>query len=158
MMKRLLLGITLLLALGLPLQAQEEEQSPHDIAQQRIEEAAASNATGLDLSEQQSPESAIALILQKGLTPLNFLLAVFEAVGKAKEFTELKVFITPYSDEVKMAAVAERLHMSDGAVRVAAHRLKKRYRKVLREEIAKTVASADDVEDEIRGLFAAFDD
>ncbi len=55
-----------------------------------------------------------------------------------------------------MAEVAERLGMSVGAVRVAAHRLRKRYRKILREEITQTVANAEDAEDEIRTLFAAF--
>lgn len=81
----------------------------------------------------------------------------FESAGKADEFAELQVFITPCSDKKRIAAVAERLGMSDGALRVATHRLRKRYRKVLREEIAKTVADVDDVEDEIRGLFAAFE-
>ncbi len=80
----------------------------------------------------------------------------FEAAGKANDFMELKAFITPCQDNVKMAEVAERLGMSVGAVRVAAHRLRKRYRKILREEITQTVANAEDVEDEIRTLFAAF--
>ena len=47
--------------------------------------------------------------------------------------------------------------MSDGAVRVAVHRIRKRYRTALRDEIAKTVADVDDIEDEIRGLFEAFE-
>ena len=81
----------------------------------------------------------------------------FEADGKAHQFTELKAFITPCRDEVKMAEVAERLGLSAGAVRVAAHRLRKRYRKILREEITQTVGHAEDADDEIRSLFEAFD-
>ena len=88
---------------------------------------------------------------------LNQLRCEFETAGKADEFAQLQAFITPCSDEIKIAAVAERLGMSDGAVRVAVHRLRKRYRKVLREEIAKTIADVDDVEDEIRGLFMTFE-
>ncbi len=44
--------------------------------------------------------------------------------------------------------------MTEGAVKVAAHRLRRRYRELLREEIARTVPSPDEIEDEIRYLFA----
>ncbi len=52
------------------------------------------------------------------------------------------------------AAIAEKLQMSEGAVKVAAHRMRRRYRELLREEIAHTVAGADEVEDEIRYLLS----
>ena len=45
--------------------------------------------------------------------------------------------------------------LSEPAVRVAVHRLRHRYRQVLRDEIAQTVASAEGVEDELRSLMAA---
>jgi len=45
--------------------------------------------------------------------------------------------------------------MTEGAVKVALHRLRKRYRELLRKEIAQTVSSRAEVEDEIRALFAA---
>ena len=45
--------------------------------------------------------------------------------------------------------------MSEGAVKVAAHRLRQRYRELLREEIANTVAGPEEVEEELRQLFAA---
>ena len=45
--------------------------------------------------------------------------------------------------------------MSEGAVKVAVHRLRQRYRAILRAEIAQTVAAEADVEDELRHLFAA---
>jgi DNA-directed RNA polymerase specialized sigma24 family protein len=53
------------------------------------------------------------------------------------------------------AARAEALHMTEGAFKVAAHRLRQRYRERLREEIAETVASEDEVEKELHALFAA---
>ena len=54
--------------------------------------------------------------------------------------------------------IADSLAMTEGAVRVAIHRLRQRYREILHAEIAETVASADDVEREIRDLFSAFGD
>jgi RNA polymerase sigma-70 factor (ECF subfamily) len=45
--------------------------------------------------------------------------------------------------------------MSEGAVRVAAHRLRRRYRELLRDEIAQTVTTEDQIDQEIRDLFAA---
>ena len=45
--------------------------------------------------------------------------------------------------------------MEEGAVRVAIHRLRKRYRQLLRDEIAQTLADAADVDEEMRALFGA---
>jgi RNA polymerase sigma-70 factor (ECF subfamily) len=55
----------------------------------------------------------------------------------------------PYAD------LAGRLEMTEGAVKVAAHRLRRRYREVLREQIAQTVETAADVDDELRELLNA---
>jgi hypothetical protein len=44
-----------------------------------------------------------------------------------------------------------------GTARVAIHRLRRRYRQVLREEVAATVDSPSEIEDEIRGLFVVFE-
>jgi len=44
--------------------------------------------------------------------------------------------------------------MQEGAVKVAVHRLRKRYRLLLREEIAETMAASEDVDEELRHLFA----
>ena len=52
---------------------------------------------------------------------------------------------------------AGELNTSEGAVRVAVHRLRRRYRQLLRAEISKTVAEPSDVDDEIRSLFSALD-
>jgi hypothetical protein len=46
------------------------------------------------------------------------------------------------------------LGMTEGAVKMAAHRLRRRYRELLRQEIAQTVAGPDQIEEEIRYLFA----
>ena len=52
-----------------------------------------------------------------------------------------------------MPTSAAELGMTEGAVKVAAHRLRRRYRDRLRAAIAETVATPDDVEAEIRDLF-----
>jgi RNA polymerase sigma-70 factor (ECF subfamily) len=48
--------------------------------------------------------------------------------------------------------------MSEGAVRVAVHRLRRRYRELLRDEIAQTVCSEEEIDQEIRDLFSALAD
>ena len=53
------------------------------------------------------------------------------------------------------AEVGARLGMSEGAVKVAVHRLRRRYREILRASIAETVADPSEVDDEIRHLLAA---
>ncbi|WP_220498335.1 RNA polymerase sigma factor [Rhodopirellula sp. JC639] len=80
----------------------------------------------------------------------------FEMAGKAQEFSHLKVFITATDAAVPTSTVAERLGISVGAVRVAVHRLRRRYRQVLREQVAATVDDPEDIDDEIRSLFSAF--
>jgi RNA polymerase sigma factor (sigma-70 family) len=79
-----------------------------------------------------------------------------ETDGKAKLFEQLKIFLTAGKDGTAQVAVAKALNMEEGAVRVAIHRLRKRYRQLLRDEIAQTLADASDVDEEMRALFGAF--
>ena len=78
------------------------------------------------------------------------------ADGKAKLFEQLKLFLTAGNDEPAQSEVAQALGMETGAVRVAIHRLRKRYRQLLRDEIAHTLTDQAMVDDEIRALFGAF--
>jgi RNA polymerase sigma factor (sigma-70 family) len=75
--------------------------------------------------------------------------------GKEKLFEQLKPTLTEASRSVRYAEMATRLGTSEGAVKVAVHRLRQRYRELLRAEIADTVASPGEVDDELRNLFAA---
>jgi RNA polymerase sigma-70 factor (ECF subfamily) len=97
---------------------------------------------------------------QWALTLLELVLARLDAeyagAGKAELFERLKVYLTAVKDSVPYATVATKLGTTEGAAKVAVHRLRQRYRKLLREEIAHTVASPADIEGEIRHLFAAF--
>ena len=75
------------------------------------------------------------------------------AEGKAPLFEALKDALTGLRAG-GYAAIGQRLGMSEGAVKVAAHRLRRRYRALLRAEIAQTVAGPEEIEDEIRHLLA----
>jgi RNA polymerase sigma-70 factor (ECF subfamily) len=75
--------------------------------------------------------------------------------GKENLFEQLKPTLTEASRTVRYAEIAVRLDTSEGSVKVAVHRLRQRYREVLRAEIAETVATPAEVEDELRNLFAA---
>lgn len=78
------------------------------------------------------------------------------ADGKAKLFEQLKVFLAAGKGESAQSEVARALGMEEGAVRVAVHRLRKRYRVLLREEIAQTLSDPAMVDEEMRALFGAF--
>jgi RNA polymerase sigma-70 factor (ECF subfamily) len=81
-----------------------------------------------------------------------------ESDGKAKLFGQLKILLTAGKGALSYAEAAKKLGMDDTAVRVAVHRLRKRYRILLRDEIAQTLADAADVDEEMRALFGAFGD
>lgn len=76
--------------------------------------------------------------------------------GKAKLFDQLKTFLMAGQAESAQREVAAALGMEEGAVRVAIHRLRRRYRQLLRDEIANTLADAAMVDEEMRALFGAF--
>jgi len=78
------------------------------------------------------------------------------AEGKARVFEQLKQFLTAGHAESAQRAAAAELGMEEGAVRVAVHRLRKRYRQLLRDEIANTLAAAAMVDEEMSALFGAF--
>jgi RNA polymerase sigma-70 factor (ECF subfamily) len=75
------------------------------------------------------------------------------AAGKGREFDRLKTCLTGEPADVGYRELGEAIGMTEGAVKVAAHRLRRRYRRFLREEIANTVLTDAAVEDEIRYLF-----
>jgi RNA polymerase sigma-70 factor (ECF subfamily) len=78
-----------------------------------------------------------------------------EREGKAELFEALRPSLTADAQDESYQSVADRLNTSQGAIKVAAHRLRRRYRELLREQIAQTVRQPEDVDDEIRDLFAA---
>ena len=80
----------------------------------------------------------------------------YEESGRAQLFERLEACLTKDETALRYAGVAAELGLTEAAVRMAMQRLRSRYRALLREEIAKTVVSPDDVEAELLDLFAAF--
>ena len=86
---------------------------------------------------------------------LDRLREEYLASGKATHFELLRPFLGGNRADAAYADVASDLGMSAGAAKVAAHRLRKRYRDLLRNELAQTVADPADIDDEIAWLFQA---
>ena len=84
------------------------------------------------------------------------LRADYEAAGKGALFEELRNYLAGDSDDESYGQSAGRLGMSTGAVKVAACRLRERYRIRLREEVAETVEDPGLVDEEIRELLSLF--
>ena len=97
-------------------------------------------------------EWALALLAKV----IERLQAECAAEGKARLFEQLKTFLTAGKAESAQHEVANALGMEEGAVRVAVHRLRKRYRQLLRDEIANTLSDPAMVDEEMRALFGAF--
>jgi RNA polymerase sigma factor (sigma-70 family) len=76
--------------------------------------------------------------------------AEYEAAGKLPLFDRLKELLAGESGQPSQAKIAAEMQMTENAVKQAFHRLRYRYRQLLHEEIAHTVAVPDDVEDELR--------
>jgi RNA polymerase sigma-70 factor (ECF subfamily) len=75
---------------------------------------------------------------------------------QSRLFDQLKPFLTMDKAAVPYAQAAAELGLAEGAVRVAVHRLRKRYRGLLRDEITQTLADPAQVEEEMRTLLGAF--
>src|SRR6266481_9104412 len=78
----------------------------------------------------------------------------YRVAGSGELFEQLKQMLADDSDRPSQARIAQELNMTENAVKQAFHRLRQRYRFLLREEIAQTVAVPGDVEDELRHFIA----
>lgn len=78
------------------------------------------------------------------------LRADYEEARRLEEFEHLKRHLTAARGDVSYRTIAAGLQMTEGAARVALHRLRKRFRQCFREEIAGTVSNPDEVDDEVR--------
>ena len=73
----------------------------------------------------------------------------YTAAGKAMEFQQLKPHLTAVRGEIPYAEIASQCQSTEGAARVAIHRLRKRFREMFRVVIADTVATPGEVEEEM---------
>jgi hypothetical protein len=88
-------------------------------------------------------------VLEQVLTRLE---SEYRAAKNAALFDRLKEFLVGEQGRPLQADIAAELDMTENAVKQAFHRFRQRYRMLLREEIAHTVAQPGDVEDELRHL------
>jgi RNA polymerase sigma factor (sigma-70 family) len=72
--------------------------------------------------------------------------------GKLEVFDQLKIFLTGEGAECDYASLAGPLQLSPNAIGVAVHRLRQRFRELIRAQIRRTVAAANEVDEELRYL------
>ncbi len=90
-------------------------------------------------------------LLEKVLSSLGEELT---SAGKKRVFAELKNHLWGDQGGESYSVIAARLEMTEGALKVATHRLRQRYRELLREEVAHTVARLEEIDEELRYLIA----
>jgi RNA polymerase sigma-70 factor (ECF subfamily) len=80
----------------------------------------------------------------------------FDAAEKKELFEKLKPYLMAQKGKISYAEAAIALGMNEGALKVAVHRLRRRFRELFRAEVAQTVARPEEIDDEIRHLLTAF--
>ncbi len=78
-----------------------------------------------------------------------------KTVGKTSQFEALKPWLTGDTQNISQADVAGRLGLNEGTVKVAIHRLRRRFRELIKSEIARTLNDAAHVEEELSHLIEA---
>ena len=120
---------------------------------------ATDTSPGLDPADSASTTPDMAFDRQWALTVLVRALKAVERgladAGNTAEFEVLKPWLTGGASPQSQADAARELGMTEGAVKVAIHRLRKRFREAVRQEISSTLNSAADVPNELQHLLAA---
>jgi RNA polymerase sigma factor (sigma-70 family) len=122
-----------------------------------LDDAAAEECYLREAIEPASPEKLFdrrwaALLIEATLATLK---QEYAKENKSELFAKLEPGLIGDLNPGWLIGVAQGLGMSEVSLRVALHRLRRRFGELLRREIAQTVASAKDVDDEIRQLFSA---
>jgi len=113
-----------------------------------------------ETATEQSPEKIFearwaSTVIDQARTRLR---ETYAAEGKGELFDRLEKYLTEQPGPGGYAEVAAALRMSPGAVATAVHRLRQRYGEAVREEVARTVARPEEIEDEMRHLRAVLGD
>lgn len=119
-----------------------------DTAEARYEKEAASDLPPDRLYERRWALSVFDQALRR-------LRQRYEGVDKACHYDCLKQFLSIQPDDGEYSIVGKELEMSPGAVAAAVHRLRQQYREVVRAEVAQTVESQEELEEEMRWLLQA---
>ncbi len=120
-----------------------------------IDATAAENRYRLEPFHELTPETIFEK--QWALAILDRVKALladeYASRGSGKRFSKLQIFLAGKTDESSIVRAAEELGMTEVAVKVAVHRMRSRFRDLLRAEIAGTVDAPEEVDAEIRHLF-----
>lgn len=117
-------------------------------AENRLELASADHATPQMLFERQWALTLLDRVRE-------ILRSEFTQAGSAEHFDELEAYLTMSPGRLTYSEAASRLGMSEAAMKMAVHRLRRRFRDCLRREIAQTVCSSEEIDDEICTLRSA---
>jgi RNA polymerase sigma-70 factor (ECF subfamily) len=116
-------------------------------------------APGLRVADLHTPGPDAAFDRQWALTVLDRALATLAAecaaAGRASQFNALKPWLDSDPPDLSQAELAASLGQSEGAVKVAIHRLRRRFRDHVRAEVASTLCDAADIDDEMQSLTRA---
>jgi RNA polymerase sigma factor (sigma-70 family) len=118
-----------------------------DTAETRYGQEPADNTTPERIFERRWALTLLDKVLQQ-------LRAEYESEGKADLFNLLNPCLVGERTAQPYAELAQALGVSEGTVKAAVHRLRQRYRALLRHQIAQTLAEPGEVDDELRYLFA----
>ncbi|HVV74373.1 MAG TPA: sigma-70 family RNA polymerase sigma factor [Verrucomicrobiae bacterium] len=118
------------------------------MAEQRFQTQAA-HALGPD--QIYDRQWAVTLLSEAG----NRLENEYSAAGKVEELRALRAYLTAERGQIPYAQIALTLRVTEGAARVAVHRLRKRFRELFRELIAETVSEPAEVDEELHHVIAA---
>ena len=116
----------------------------------------AERAYTLEPADDRTPEDVFEhrwamTVISRGASRLR---REWEAAGKADQFEHLRGYLTEVNSGPTYREVGEVLGMSEGAVRVAIHRMRKRFGECLRAELAETVADPVEIDEELRHLLS----
>jgi len=87
-------------------------------------------------------------------TVLRRLQCEFQAAGKRLLFDRLSPLLTGEKSQITYAELAREFGVTESAVKVTVHRMRQRYRELLREEVGRTVSAPNQIEDELGELIA----
>ena len=121
-----------------------------------LDVAAAEDSCRNEPADQMTPERLYErqwALAQLDLT-LDRLRQEWAAAGQQTLFATLQIFLSGERKSLTCAQTALDLGMSEGAVRTAVHRLRQRYGEILLAEVAQTLSSPEDLEDELRHLLS----
>jgi RNA polymerase sigma factor (sigma-70 family) len=132
------------------------EKRGSGVAPESLDMPALEGASGLDVADKGATvpdawfdrEWALAVMDRA----LNALETEFKSSGKAEQFNCLQPWLAGETEKLSQAEAARQLRLSEGAVKVAIHRLRKCFGKLIRTEIAQTVGEGEDVDAELRYL------